>query len=125
MYVYVYVCRLDGLKSGPILLGDYDAVTPWLQIVYPIIQARINTYNQTENNFNLLLVTSSLAQQLQEKISYITPKLTSTPAMNADGTEVDAVMLTNLLTTYNNKLAECIETKNTQKAENIKRRHNL
>ena len=49
--------ELDGLKRGPICLGDAGE-SDWLALVRPVIQQRIDAYSTREVRFNLMAVRS-------------------------------------------------------------------
>ncbi|KAF3420661.1 hypothetical protein QLX08_001503 [Tetragonisca angustula] len=48
--------ELDGLKDGPMDLGPCPLGDQWVQAVKPIIQKRINKYNEGEIHFNLMAI---------------------------------------------------------------------
>lgn len=79
-----YVCagskvfELDGLKAGPILVGDVPASGPWFETARVEIQRRIETYTQkaaaaggedsVELRFNLMAITGSKLAEAEKKI---------------------------------------------------------
>ena len=58
--------ELDGLKNGPVCLGDATEET-WLDVVRPIIQKRIEAYSTKEIRFNLMAVIADRRIALQEQ----------------------------------------------------------
>ncbi|XP_043277491.1 ubiquitin carboxyl-terminal hydrolase isozyme L5 [Venturia canescens] len=50
--------ELDGLKEGPMDLGPCPPGDQWVQAAKPIIQKRINKYNEGEIHFNLMAIVS-------------------------------------------------------------------
>ena len=55
--------ELDGLKKGPVCLGEVGP-SNWLELVAPIIQRRIETYSKAEIRFNLMAVTADRRERL-------------------------------------------------------------
>jgi ubiquitin carboxyl-terminal hydrolase L5 len=72
------VYELDGLKPGPILVGDAPADGPWYETARVEIQRRIETYTQkaaaaggedaVELRFNLMAITASKLAEAEKKI---------------------------------------------------------
>lgn len=66
------VYELDGLKDGPIDLGVVPTDKDWIDVVRPVIQKRINKYNEGEIHFNLMALVSDrkiyFERQLNELI---------------------------------------------------------
>ena len=65
------VWELDGLKPGPICLGDATEAT-WLDVVRPMIRQRIEKYSIQEIRFNLMAVLADRKEMLlkdQAKVS--------------------------------------------------------
>lgn len=69
MYFILKVFELDGLKSGPIILGEAPPTDQgnvadtcgirgddWLSVVSPAIQERISRYSSGEIRFNLMAI---------------------------------------------------------------------
>jgi len=62
------IYELDGLKEGPILLGDVAEAASWVDAVRPHIQDRIQRYAQSEIRFNLMSVARDQRLDAQEKV---------------------------------------------------------
>jgi len=57
--------ELDGLKDGPINLGDISG--DWLDTVRPMIQKRIEQYSSKEIRFNLMAVVADRQERLRKE----------------------------------------------------------
>lgn len=79
------VYELDGLKAGPVLLGEYDAGNhdSWTQVARPAIEQRIARYAASEVRFNLLAMVRNSVQLAEGKVSRAEARL-------ADGALDDA-----------------------------------
>lgn len=61
-----HVFELDGLASGPRQHGEYNETTDWLEVVTPVIEARMAEYSaEGEIRFTLLAVCDDIAARLK------------------------------------------------------------
>ncbi|TMW69292.1 hypothetical protein Poli38472_001448 [Pythium oligandrum] len=64
------VYELDGLREGPICLGDVPDASnreSWLRVATPVIQQRIEKYAASEIRFNLLALIRNRIQMYQDR----------------------------------------------------------
>jgi len=136
------VYELDGLKKGPILLGEGDN---WLQIARPAIQQRIERYSQSEIRFNLLalvknrkLIAEETIRCHERHIQLIDNALQEATSMEMAASGEDGFVLAGdaagLETQRTQELTAIAHLENTiqeeeakfqrWKSENIRRRHN-
>ncbi|KAF2072236.1 hypothetical protein CYY_006436 [Polysphondylium violaceum] len=69
------VYELDGLKQGPICLGEYTDIDNWLDVVTGVIQSRMEKYSEKEIRFNLMAVIKNRTSTLKSKISDLEKRL--------------------------------------------------
>ncbi|CAH0481505.1 unnamed protein product [Peronospora belbahrii] len=68
------VYELDGLRNGPVCLGDVPDVEchdSWLQVACPVIQKRIEKYAASEIRFNLLALVRNRIQTYEEQLQAV------------------------------------------------------
>jgi len=102
------IYELDGLKAGPVDLGP--AGDDWTDSVKPIIEARMQKYQQGEIHFNLMAV-------IQDRTVRYNNQLKALSGMSIDSQMSEVARLEMLLAEEENKRAKW-------KMENIRRRHN-
>lgn len=84
------VYELDGLKNGPILLGEYKD-GKWLDVARPAIQERIQRYTSKEIRFNLLALVKSRQDVYEEELKALNSRREelNTQLANTADSEVD------------------------------------
>lgn len=103
--------ELDGLKEGPVDLGAIPPDSEWTEVVKPIIQKRINKYQEGEIHFNLMAVISDLKHKYEKRLT----ELALLP--QSSGTVEEMQKLQQLL-------AQEDEKRKGHQLENIRRKHN-
>ncbi len=128
--------ELDGLKQGPIKLGD--AAGDWLQVARQAIQTRIERYAASEIKFSLLAICKNRKQAAQEamaveeaRVARITAVLEggAAPMETSDADTPDALAAQRMQaqSTIDDLRAEVIAEEHKFEAwhqENIRRKHN-
>jgi len=102
------IYELDGLKAGPVDLGP--AGEDWTDNVRPIIEARMQKYQQGEIHFNLMAI-------IQDRTLRYNNQLKALSGMSIDSQMAEVARIEMLLAEEENKRAKW-------KTENIRRRHN-
>ncbi|XP_024399564.1 ubiquitin carboxyl-terminal hydrolase 2 [Physcomitrium patens] len=144
--------ELDGLKEGPISLGECGGEGPdsmdWLQMVQPVIQERIEKYSKSEIRFNLMAVIKNRKDiyneemtqlemrraRLWDRIEKLEGKRDDTMDVDSGDEEVGPVSIDKLrnefadveseLAKVQDKIAMEDEKFRKWKTENIRRKHN-
>eukprot|EP00320_Phaeocystis_rex_P000591 CAMPEP_0119071910 /NCGR_PEP_ID=MMETSP1178-20130426/55604_1 /TAXON_ID=33656 /ORGANISM="unid sp, Strain CCMP2000" /LENGTH=310 /DNA_ID=CAMNT_0007053877 /DNA_START=41 /DNA_END=973 /DNA_ORIENTATION=+ len=97
--------ELDGLKPGPVLLGELASGADWIEAVQPAIQARIERYSGAEIRFNLMAIVASKAEALRAQLAAL-------PAGDAAAVEMQ-------------RQVDLEDQRRARwRAENVRRRHN-
>lgn len=110
--------ELDGLKQGPIDLGPIPENMTWTEAMKPIIENRMQRYNDGEIHFNLMAVISDRQKLYQKQIDILLNPTTNTMGGVDEEVETEIAKLRSLI--------ECeIEKRKRYRIENIRRKHNF
>ncbi|SPP76852.1 ubiquitin carboxyl-terminal hydrolase isozyme L5 [Drosophila guanche] len=108
--------ELDGLREGPVDLGEIKPDQNWIDVVRPIIEKRMQRYSDGEIHFNLMALISDRQRIYEKQID----KLLN-PAADAMDTEEDRQTEISSLRSY---IQYEIQKKKRYKVENVRRKHN-
>ncbi|KRT81551.1 Peptidase [Oryctes borbonicus] len=108
--------ELDGLKPGPIDLGNIPPDTEWTDIIRPIIEKRIQKYSEGEIHFNLMAIVAD-KKTIYEKQLQIVQKQIEENGMETDAQQAEVAKLRCLIEEEENKIHK-------YQIENIRRKHN-
>ncbi|EFJ29435.1 hypothetical protein SELMODRAFT_231325 [Selaginella moellendorffii] len=127
--------ELDGLKEGPISLGecgsgDADSME-WLKMVQPVIQERIEKYSKSEIRFNLMAVIKNRKDLYNQQLAELDKR--KTEISGDDGMDVDSksgsgneelAQIDAEIARLTEKITQEDEKFKKWKTENIRRKHN-
>uniref|UniRef100_A0A1B6LFK0 Ubiquitin carboxyl-terminal hydrolase n=1 Tax=Graphocephala atropunctata TaxID=36148 RepID=A0A1B6LFK0_9HEMI len=108
--------ELDGLKEGPIDLGAVPADSTWLHVVRPIIEKRIQKYNEGEIHFNLMAIVSDRKMKYTERLAQLQKQMEES-GMETDSMQAEVSRLRLAIETEENKIKQ-------YQLENVRRKHN-
>jgi len=110
--------EIDGLRRGPIFLGEYSPGTDWLAVAKPAVEERISRYSSSETHFALMTVCEKKSCILAQEMEEIDSNL-----MVASGEE-ERERLLKEREMLREEISDAEAKKRSQVKENVRRRHN-
>ncbi|KAI4470742.1 ubiquitin carboxyl-terminal hydrolase [Holotrichia oblita] len=108
--------ELDGLKPGPIDLGNIQQDTEWTDTVRPIIEKRIQKYSEGEIHFNLMAIVSDKKVIYEKQLQNLQKQIDDS-GMETDAQQAEIAKLRCLIEEEETKIHR-------YQIENIRRKHN-
>ena len=115
---------MDGLKGGPIFLGNISLGEDWWHVAKPAIEKRMQLYNSSETHFALLSICKQRASMLEAEIIDLQQRLDLSVTSNIVMDNDQRIELVDLIGRLKLELSDEYIKINKQKQENIRRRHN-
>lgn len=112
------VYELDGLKGGPIKVGEVKDGKDWLEVARGALQERISRYQAKEVRFNVMGLVKNKKEVATAELKDLESKLA------AAGAGAGAADIKTQITAVKERIAIEDERFAAWKAENIRRRHN-
>eukprot|EP00096_Caligus_rogercresseyi_P010417 TRINITY_DN3790_c0_g1_i1.p1 TRINITY_DN3790_c0_g1~~TRINITY_DN3790_c0_g1_i1.p1 ORF type:complete len:270 (-),score=96.53 TRINITY_DN3790_c0_g1_i1:100-909(-) len=100
--------ELDGLREGPVDHGPVEPDSDWLEVVKPIIEARMAKYQAGEIHFNLMAIVQDKLMHLEKEMSRV---------QKDGGNPAEEARIQQLMSNESERRAKW-------HVENIRRRHN-
>lgn len=121
---YVNYYRIDGLKPGPILLGETG--NDWLSVAKPAIETRMQRYASSETAFALLTIRPKRSTLLETEISSLEERIQELSLVGDEDEEVKEVVneMRDRIVELRSRLDYELLNIERQRQENIRRRHN-
>lgn len=111
------VYELDGLRRGPIFLGECPPGIDWLTVAKPAVEERMSRYSTSETHFALMTV-------CEKKSSHILRELEELESSLSIASGEDLEQLLKQKEILREEVAEEEAKKMKQMKENVRRRHN-
>lgn len=116
------VYELDGLQEGPRMLGEVAEGVNWIDVVTPIIQARIQEYAGNEIRFNLMAVVEERPPKLKALVDEAKKRLEE---IDQGKDPEDFAKLQDALSNHQNNFAAETGKRETWARENRRRKHSF